>query len=189
LGYYQTDLAAQSTQAVGFTAMNWLNGYCNTCNGAGDNDRYQSIFTRLAMQGFYVPAASLPVSKTQLFDPNLAVKTNTNNWGLNFNITIVCNLTQFWIDNRRTLASVIGMQVAIKVLEMMKFSSQINNIEEGVKIMIIRDLEGTSDTGQLPLWQTLNNAVQALRLDEGNLNSDCLPCARKPKTTYGAIGS
>jgi len=97
-------------------------------------------------------------------------------------------MTQFWTDNRRTLVDVLGLAVCMKVLEMMKFSSQINNVEEAVKIMIIRDLEGAVDTQNPPLNQKLSEAIEALVLDEGNLNIDCLPCARKPRTTYKAIG-
>jgi hypothetical protein len=164
---------------------NWLLGPCGGCGGGyGEaNTKYLSISNHLALCGFYQPAATVG-----LFDSELAVKTNTNNWGFNFNITIGCDLTQFWIDNRRVLANVLGMQVAMKVLEMMKFSSEINNVEEGVKIMIVRDLEGANDTGQKPLWSTLNDSVNALILDNGNLNNICLPCARKPKTSYGALG-
>jgi hypothetical protein len=188
VGYYQDDLAAQTSQAVQYSAMNWLHGYCNSCNRNNWDTSYKSIQKRLSMTGFYVPAASLPVSQDEAFDPATAVKTNSNNWGLNFNITVGCNMTQFWTDNRRTLADVIGLAVSMKVLEMMKFSSQINNVEESVKIMIIRDLEGATDTENPPLHERLSDAIEALVLDEGNLNIDCLPCARKPRTTYGAIG-
>jgi hypothetical protein len=188
LGYYQDDLAAQSSQAVRYTAMNWSNGYCSTCDGGAKQKKYNSIASRLSMMGFYVPNGSLPVDKNERFDTDLVVKTNSNNWGFNFNISIVCDTTQFWIDNRITLVKVLGLTVAMKVLEMMKYSSQINNVEEAVKVMIVRDLEGASDTGLIPLWKKQENAIKALVMDEGNLNVDCLPCARKPKTTYGAIG-
>ena len=140
------------------------------------------------MSGFYVQAANLPVSKTERFEPSTAIKTNSNNWGFNFHISVGCNLTQFFIDNRLTLKKVIGLKVAMKVLEMMKFSSQINNIEESVKIMIIRDLEGARDTGSTPMWERLEKAIDAVNFDEGNLSKDCLPCARKPVTKYGALG-
>lgn len=189
IGYYQDDLATQSSQAVQYSAINWLNGYCNQCgNAAKQNDiSYKSIRNRLFMQGFYVPSASLPAVGT-MFDPIVAVKTNSNNWGFNFNITIGCNLTQFWKDNKRTLKNSIGLKVAMNVLEMMKYSSEINNVEEAVKIMIIRDLEGAEDTKNKPLWLKAHIAIKALNLDQSNLNSDCLPCARKPRTRYGAIG-
>jgi hypothetical protein len=188
LGYYQDDVATQTCQAVRYTAMNWLHGYCNTCNGGSYQAKYTSISSRLTMTGFYVPNASLPVSKSEKFSNDVVVKTNSNNWGFNFNITIGCDLTQFWIDNRRTIADCIGLAVTMKVLEMMKYSSQINNVEEAVKIMIVRDLEGATDTNNPPMNEKLAQAIKALRLDEGNLQKDCLPSARKPSTKYGALG-
>jgi hypothetical protein len=188
IGYYQDDLALQTSQAIQYTAMNWLHGYCNQCGQKQADTAYKSIRNRVDMTGFYVQSANLPVSKSERFDPTTTIKTNSNNWGFNFHISLTCNLTQFFIDNRLTLKNVIGVKVAMKVLEMMKFSSQINNIEESVKIMIIRDLEGASDTGSMPMWHRLEKAIENVNLDEGNLNKDCLPCARKPKTRVGAIG-
>ena len=188
LGYYQDDLATASSAAIQYTAMNWLHGYCNQCGQGASDVAYKSIRNRVVMSGFYVQATNLPVSKTERFEPTTAIITNSNNWGFNFNITVGCNLTQFWIENRSTLKKVIGLSVTMKVLEMMKFSSQINNIEEAVKIMIIRDLEGPKDTGAQPMWLRLKMAINALNLDEGNLSKDCLPCARKPRSRVGAIG-
>ena len=189
LGYYQSDVAAAASAMIQYTAQNWINGYCNQCGQGASDAAYKSIRDRVVMSGFYVQAANLPVAKTERFEPSTAIKTNSNNWGFNLHITVGCNLTKFWIENRLTLKKVIGLKVAMKVLEMMKFSSQINNVEESVKIMIIRDLEGARDTASTPLWQQLEKAIGALNLDEGNLHKDCLPCARKPMTNYGAIGS
>jgi len=188
LGYYQDDLGTQSSAAVQYTAMNWLHGYCSQCGQKANDIAYKSIRNRVEMTGFYVQSANLPVSKTEMFDPSVAIITNSNNWGFNFHISVTCNLTQFWIDNKRTLKTAIGVKVAMKVLEMMKFSSQMNNVEESVKIMIIRDLEGTADTGQKPMWLRLKIAINALNFDEGNINKDCLPCARKPVTNIGVVG-
>ena len=189
LGYYQSDLGAQGSTAIQFNNMNWLHGYGSCCGSKSWWDpAYKSISNRVLMSGFFVQSANLPVSKTERFEPSTAVKTNSNNHGFNFNISVGCNLTQFWIDNRLTLKKVIGLKVAMKVLDMMKFSSQINNVEEAVKIMIIRDLEGPNDTKNPPLNTKLDKAISALVLDQGNLNKDCLPCARKPKTSYNAIG-
>ncbi len=188
LGYYQDDLAGQSSQAVQYKSMNFKLGYCTGCGRNDWDKQYKSISSKLGMCGFYVPGASLPLDPNERFDNDVVVKTNSNNWGFNFNITIVCDMTQFWIDNRAYMVDVIGLSVAMRVLKMMKFSSQINNVEEGVKIMIIRDLEGATDTKNPPLNEMLDDAIEALILDQGNLNVACLPCARKPKTTYGAIG-
>jgi len=188
LGYYQDDLALQSSQAVQYTAMNWVHGYCNSCGQQNWDAQYKSIYSRLKMSGFYVPSASLPVTKTEAFEPTAVVWTSSNNWGFNLNVTIACDLTQFFIDNRIALTNPIKLAVAMKILEMMKYSSQINNVEEAVKIMIIRDLEGAQDTKNPPLNEKLADAIESLNLDMGNVGKDCIPCARKPITKYGAIG-
>lgn len=189
IGYYQDDLAGQSSQAIQYRGMNWKVGYTGCCGSTAEQKAsYNSISTRVAMCGFYVPSASLPVDPNERFDNDVVVKTNSNNHGFNFNVSVGCDLTQFWIDNRRTMARAIKLAVAIQVLTMMKYSSQINNVEEAVKIMIVRDLEGPADTGAKALYQQLADAIKALKLDQGNLNKDCIPCARKPRTRYNAIG-
>jgi hypothetical protein len=189
LGYYQSDLQLQSSASVQFNSMNWLHGYGTCCsNDPTWNPSYQSIYSRVKMSGFYVQGPNLPVSKTERFEPSTVIKTNNNNHGFNFNISVTCNLTQFWKENRLMLKKVIGYQVAMNLLLDMKTSMQINNVEEALKVMIMRDLEGPIDTMNKPLHQKLDDAIDALTLDEGNLNTDCLPCARKPKTTYGALG-
>ena len=70
---------------------------------------------------------------------------------------------------------------------MMKFSGQINHLEENLKALIIRDLEGDDVTQAQPLIHQLNDSIKALNMDMGNLASVCLPCARKPRTFYGSI--
>jgi len=190
LGYYQDDLATATTAAISYNAMNFTDGYCGSCGSvsATDSNAYKAIRDKVIMQGFYVPSASLPASKTERFDNDVVIKTNTNNWGLNFHVSVACNLTSFWKANKLTLKKVIGLSVAIQVLSDMKASNEINNVSEHLKVMIIRDLEGASDTGLKPLWLLRKMAINALVLDEGSIGKDCLPCARKPKTNYGAIG-
>jgi len=190
IGYYQDDLATQTAQAVQYNAMNWLHGYCNQCGATSRkyDVQYKSIRSRLLMQGFYVPSAQVPAVGT-MFDPAIVIKTNNNNYGFNFNITIGCDLTQFWKDNIRSFKNVIGMAVAMRILEDMKFSSQINNLEESIKIMIVRDLEGAVDTKNPPLNEKLATAIEAINLDMGNVGTDCLPSARQPMMKWGAAGA
>jgi hypothetical protein len=69
------------------------------------------------------------------------------------------------------MTNAIGKYVALKVLEMMKASSQISHVEQNVQINIVRDLEGDADTRQVPFWQQANI---------------CVPCARKG-ASYGAV--
>lgn len=182
LGYYQDDLVGQ---AVLYDSLNWKNGYCRTCGGGNRSTKYNSISRYLTMSPFYISATNVPAVGT-MFDTDDMVYDYSNNFGFNFNISIVCNLTQFWIDNRSTMTNAIGKIVALKVLEMMKASSQISAIEQNVQINIIRDLEGDSDTRQVPFWAQVDRAVKTTNLDQANVNSTCVPCARKG-AVYGAV--
>lgn len=187
-GYYQDDLAAKASAAISYTAMNWMEGYCNQCGLQGADIAYKSIRNRLFMKGFYVQSANLPANNDKLFDVTTVIESNSDNFGFNFHISIKCDLTQFWIDNKRTLKNAMGLSVALMVLKMMKNSQTINSLEENLKIMIVRDLEGAADTNSVPLWLQRVKAINALNYDEGNLKSECFPCARKPTTVYKPIG-
>ena len=182
LGYYQDDL---SGQAIQYDNLNWKNGYCRTCDGGVRSAKYTSIAKYINMSPFYIPATKVPAVGT-MWDTDDMVYTYDNNYGFNFNISINCNLTQFWIDNKLIMTNAIGKYVALKVLEMMKASSQISHVEQNVQINIVRDLEGDADKRQVPFWQQADRAIQATNLDQGNINNICVPCARKG-ASYGAV--
>ena len=182
IGYYQNDLDGQ---AIKYDDLNWKNGYCKSCDGGKRADKYNSINKYLDMNPFYVDSANLPAVGT-MFNTDDMVYTPSNNYGFNFNISIKCNLTQFWIDNRLTMTNAIGKIVAYKVLQMMKSSSQVSGIEQNVQIGIIRDIEGDANIGQEPYWKQVERAVETTNFDQSNVNSTCVPCARKG-ASYGAI--
>ena len=182
LGYYQNDLVGQAIQ---YDSLNFKNGYCRTCDGGKRSSKYNSISRYVQMSPFYIDATKVPAVGT-IFDKDDIIYTYDNNYGFNCNISIKCNLTQFWIDNRLTMTQAIGKMVALKVLQMMKASSQVSAVEQNVQINIIRDLEGDSDTRQVPYWAQVERAIKATNLDQANVNSVCVPCARKG-AIYGAI--
>jgi hypothetical protein len=192
LGYYQSDLGVQGSQAIKYSNMNWLHGYCNTCGGGDYQVRYKSISSRVSMTGFFIQGANLPVSKDERFDIGHLMIDNANNFGFNFHIIVTCNLSQFWYDNRLKLKKVIGLQVCMNILKDMRSGMQINNVQQTLLGSIQVDLMGMKDNGSwvvLPFGIRLSNAIKALILDEGNLHKDCFPCARKPQTKIGAIGA
>ncbi len=182
LGYYQDDLVGQAIQ---YDVLNWQNGYCQKCDGGTRSKKFNSISKYVNMSPFYVSGASLP-AVGKLFDADDIVYNYTCNFGLNFNVSVVCNLSQFWIDNRLTMVNAIGKTVALKILEMMKASSQISAIEQNVQFNIIRDLEGDRETQSVPFWQQAERSIKSTNFDQSNINTTCVPCARKG-AIYGAV--
>ena len=182
LGYYQDDLVGQ---AIKYDSLNFENGYCRSCDGGVRSSKFNSISRYVEMRPFYVDYADLPAKGT-LFDTDKMKFTPNNNYGFNFNISVFCDLSDIFIDNRLSMTNAIGKMVALKVLQMMKASSQISAVEQNVQINIIRDLEGDADTRQVPFWKQTERAIKTTNLDHGNINNICVPCARKG-ASYGAV--
>lgn len=183
LGYYQDDLIGNAVQ---YDSLNFKNGYCRTCDGGVRSAKYNSISKYVEMSPFFVESVDLPAVGT-LFDTDKIKYNYTNNYGFNFNVSVVCELSQFYIDNRLSMVTAIGKTVALKILEMMKSSSQISAIEQNVQINIVRDLEGDAETRSVPFWQQVERATKSTMLDGSNLNKNpCLPCGRKG-VVYGAL--
>ena len=139
------------------------------------------------MQPFYVPNTSLPANKDFMFDPEALIEIDDNNWGFNFNVGVECDLTRFWCDNRKTLKSVLVLKVVIKILKMMQFSQQLNHVEEQLKMMIIRDLEGDKETNYINIYTRYNRAVKAVNFNNSSISKVCLPCDRNSGVSYGMV--
>lgn len=184
LGYYQDDLEGQAIQ---YKKLNWRNGYCSTCDGGIRQNRYTSITKYLQMQPFYVPNGSLAGDPNFMFDPSAIIETDENNWGFNFNVSINCDLTNFWCDNRKSLKNILALRVTIKILKAMQFSQQINHVEEQLKMMIIRDLEGDKETNYINLYQQYSRAVKSLKFNHSSISKVCLPCSVNSGVKYGVV--
>ena len=183
LGYYQDDLTGQ---AVKYDKLNWRTGYCGSCDGGIKQAKYTSVAKYVNMQAFYVPQPNLDPTR-KMFDPSSIVETDENNWGFNFNISVKCDLTNFWCDNRLTLKNVLALKMTYKVLKDISFTMEINHVEEQLKMMIIRDLEGDVETKYVNLVSQYHRAIKALRLDQGGINEICIPCSIKSGVSYGTM--
>ena len=184
LGYYQDDLEGQAIQ---YKKLNWRNGYCRTCDGGIRQNRYTSITKYLQMQPFYIPNTNLPANKEFMFDPTSIIETDDNNWGFNFNISINCDLTNFWCDNRKSLKNALELMVTIKILKNISYSQQINHVEEQLKMMIIRDLEGDKETNYINLQQQYSRTIKSLKINHSSISKVCLPCSVNSGVSYGVV--
>jgi len=180
IGYYQDDL---SGQAIKYTKLNWNTGYCKSCDGGIASSLFNKVAAYVDMMPFYVPSASFTAG--ELFDPNSIIYTADNNWGLNFQFVVQCDLTQFWVSNSKEFVELQGLMMAHRILRDMIYSPKINYVEEQLKFMIIRDLEGDKETKAMNIEQRISRAMKAINIDQGSLNSACLPCTKKPRSFIG----
>jgi len=190
LGYYQNELTAA---AINYTNFNWDVGECSGC-GTNYYNLWTSIRKHFFVYPIYCPAASLPadeegnIVKGKMFDLSKAFPANDQSWGINLKFTVRCNFTEFFIQNRWAFKNLLGLRVALSILQDMKFSQEINAIEESLKMMIIRDLEGDKDTKALTLDQQYKNELKAVKFNTEGINSRCLPYQNENiMPTIGAV--
>lgn len=172
LGYYQEDL---TTQAVNYTNFNWSRGECSSCPGSAQYvKQWKSIQKYFQVYPLYVPQNSF--TKDEMFDLNDAIYSETESFGLNLRLTVRCDLTDFFTQNKFAFKNLLKLKVVYKVMNMMKFSQEINNIEENIKMMIIRDLEGDIDTKLVNIPTQYQKELKAVSFNTSGINSSCLGC-------------
>lgn len=182
LGYYQDDLASN---AINYTSFNWDAGVCGGCNDSHITT-WRSINKNFHIYPGYVPAGSFTVA--EMPDMNKIIYTNNESWGMNFKMSVRCDLTDFFIQNKFAFKNLLALKVVYKVLQDMKFSQQINSIEENVKMMIIRDLEGDVDTKLMNIPTQYNKELKAVSFNTSGINSKCLGCIDSGYApTYGVV--
>lgn len=123
-----------------------------------------------------------------MFDLNDAFYTHDQSFGMNLKFTAICDLSDFFIQNKFAFKNLLAIKVKWKVLEMMKFSQQINYVEENLKMMIIRDLEGDVDTKLMNIPTQYHKELKAVSFNISGINQACLNCEEDGfGPTYGNV--
>lgn len=175
IGYYQADVLGQ---AINYTDFNWLNGHCGSCDGGKMRTVWNKIKKYTEFMPIYVPSQNIDPERL-MFDENAVMIDHYKSWGMNFKISVACDYTDFLCNNRKHLKNALGLKVAYLILKDIKFSQQFNYVNEDMKNLIIRDLEGDKDTHEMGIALQLKEAIKNAYLDTSGLNGICLPCSEQ----------
>ena len=182
IGYYQDGISGQAIKKD----FNWMQGPCNTCRGGANamkiwNERLN--FVRVVP----VEVESSNLNGIQMFDYTKRKYTPVNNFGMNFGVTVQCDVSDYLCEQKFVLTDLIGKQVAVDILNDMKHSTRLNRIANVSQNMIIRDLEGDRETNEPGLAVRLSNSIKAVDFDFSKIDSPCLPCNKKWGIRKGSI--
>ena len=182
IGYFQDDITGQAIKKD----FNWMQGPCNTCRGGANamkvwNERLN--FVRIVP----IEVSNSDLNGTQMFDYTKRGYVPTNNFGMNFGVTVQCDISQYLCEQKFVLSDLIGKQVAVDILNDMKHSTRLNRLANVSQNMIIRDLEGDTETNEPGLAIRLSNSIKAVDFDFSKIDSPCLPCNKKWGIRKGAI--
>lgn len=184
---------AQNELPEGMEALNvskdWSREPCGTCN-IGSVESWRDITKYMQISPFKTSRPEGWESDPEMFDVETLCYTNTMNYGMNCEVSVECDLTDFIISQRHIFATVIQKQVAANVLRTLAMNPDVRvnrNQSNASRMDILYELDGNTN-GQRPggLGHELEQAYKALRLDTQGLDRICLTC-NNSGVRYGTI--
>jgi hypothetical protein len=177
LCYNQDELPA-GMEAIN-VSKDWSREPCGTCN-IGSVEVWRELTKYLQVTPFMYHAPETFAEYPGLWDIAQTLYTRTQNYGLNCEITIGCDLTDFVISQRAIFQTVIQRQVAAIALRTLAMNPNVRvnrNQSNASRTDILYELDGnTSGVRPGGLGYDLKKAYEALRIDTQGLDRICLSC-------------
>lgn len=132
--------------------------------------------------------------ETESFTPAQLTGTgalgNGTNYGLNYQLSVKCDYTDFILDQKNLFKTAISKQVAIDLLREMAHNANVRENRNSSNIDFARvmyEIDGDS-TGvkKSGLEMQLQRALDAIQFDYTGIDNICLPC-RKRGVKYRAV--
>lgn len=177
LCYNQDELPA-GMEAIN-VSKDWSREPCGTCN-MGSVEVWRELTKYLQVTPFMYNAPETFAEYPELWDIAQTLYTRTQNYGLNCEITIGCDLTDFIISQRQIFQTVIQRQVAAIALRTLAMNPNVRvnrNQSNATRMDILYELDGnTSGVRPGGLGYDLKKSYEALQIDTQGLDRICLAC-------------
>ena len=119
-------------------------------------------------------------SGISLWDIEKNQYTYDNNYGLNLEVTVNCDITDFIIEQKHLFQDVIAKQVAVDMLREFAYNANVRTNRHSVnasRIDILYELDGDSSSmKESGLNYQLDMAFKAIKLNTSGLDRICMPC-------------
>ena len=165
-------------EAINMT-KDWSKEPCATCVGYSNVETWREITQYMQVSPCCHAATADFRDNPQLWDIAETSYTNTINWGLNCEVTVSCDLTDFIISQRNIFANVIQRQVAYNALRTLAMNPDVRvnrNQSNATRADLLYELDGNVQTHRKGLGSELDAAYKSLSLDTRNLDRVCLQC-------------
>lgn len=106
--------------------------------------------------------------------------TYDNNYGLNLELTISCDITDFIIEQRMLFQDIIAKQVAIDMLREFAYNANVRTNRHSInasRLDILYEIDGDSSSMKKSgLSYQLDTAFKAIKVSTEGIDRVCLPC-------------
>lgn len=105
------------------------------------------------------------------------------NFGLNLDVSVECDITDFILEQKKLFLDIIANQVAVDLLKEFVYNANVRTNRHSInasRIDIIRELDGDPSSLQNSgLNYQLDKAFEAVEINTTGMDRICLPCNNK----------
>jgi len=171
IGYFEDDVTGQAIEKE----WDYTKEPCENCNKDVYNKYAYNIYNKFAkVEPIYVEASSL--NGNLLWNLENTSYPMTGNFGLNLNISVMCDITDILVTEKKRFAQLIMKQMAVYVARKIKHSTRRNSILEALKRDMALELTGVIETNFFGLESQLLEEIKSIDFDMSEFDS---PCFRK----------
>lgn len=176
LCYNQNDLPVRM-RALN-VSKDWSKEPCATCSGYS-LESWREITKYLQVSPFCTDAPDGFAQDPQMPDIGELGYTNTMNYGMNVEVSVQCDLTDFIVSQRHIFAPVLQKQVAANILRTLAMNPDVRvnrNQANVTRDGMLYELDGNPQGRAGGLVYELERLYKALSLDTRGLDRICLQC-------------
>ena len=177
--YVQSQLPTGS-QAIR-KSRDWSKGPCNECS-RHEYETWHIWSKYLEVHPFYVNEELVPIvdEQVQLWDVENNLYDYSTNYGLNLDITVACDMTDFIIEQRQMFTDYLSKSLAIDFLRDFAYNPNVRTNRDSVNASrpdILYEIDGDSSSiKKSGLSYQLELASKAIQVSTEGVDRVCLPC-------------
>ena len=179
LCYFQSELP-EGSQAIRKN-KDWSKEPCGSCSRR-ELLAWMAWSKYLEIHPFFVNEELINIEdeSLHLWDAENNQYTYDNNYGLNLEVTVSCDITDFIVEQRMMFQDVIAKQVAVDMLREFAYNSNVRTNRHSInasRLDILYEVDGDSSSMKKSgLSYQLDMAFKAIKLSTSGIDRVCLPC-------------
>lgn len=179
LCYFQSKLP-EGSQAIRKN-KDWSKEPCGSCSRR-ELLAWMAWSKYLEIHPFFVNEELINIEdeSLHLWDVENNQYTYDNNYGLNLEVTVSCDITDFIVEQRMMFQDVIAKQVAVDMLREFAYNSNVRTNRHSInasRLDILYEVDGDSSSMKKSgLSYQLDMAFKAIKLSTSGIDRVCLSC-------------
>lgn len=178
LCYFQSELP-EGSQAIRKN-KDWSKEPCGSCSRK-ELLAWQAWSKYIEVHPFFVNEELVEIEEElHLWDVENNQYTYDNNYGLNLDITVACDITDFIIEQRTLFQDIIAKQVAVDMLREFAYNANVRTNRHSInasRLDILYEVDGDSSSMKKSgLSYQLDMAFKAINISTQGIDRVCLPC-------------